>query len=202
MPRPRCGNDPRAQLTDGDRRAVETFKAYLADRAALRDRIAEALIRWTYRGQDPDPETGILDSVRANAYSRADAVLAVLPPSVDQAAVLREAADKYATLMDQNEAYELAEHGSIDHESRIQYEAVRDVVTGLRRMANEAQPAEQPTVDALARMLSAADVEINHGDYPTYDTLAESGQKQYRQAARYLLQRLHITTKPGAEAQP
>lgn len=75
----------------------------------------------------------------------------------------------------------------------------------LRRMADEqpaeAQPSQQPTVETLARMLSAADVEINHGDYPTYDTLAESGQKQYRQAARYLLKRLHITTKPTAEAQ-
>jgi hypothetical protein len=47
-------------------------------------------------------------------------------------------------------------------------------------------------------MLSAADVEINHGDYPTWDDLAESGQKQYRQAARYLLTRLHITERAPA----
>jgi hypothetical protein len=26
----RCGNNPRVQLTDGDREAVEEFKAYLA----------------------------------------------------------------------------------------------------------------------------------------------------------------------------
>src|SRR5690606_28906497 len=50
-----------------------------ADQTALRDRIAEALMRWTERGNSPQyaamrrPET-----VRANAYSRADAVLAVL----------------------------------------------------------------------------------------------------------------------------
>src|SRR5690606_1268450 len=49
------------------------------DQTALRDRIAEALMRWTERGNSPQyaamrrPET-----VRANAYSRADAVLAVL----------------------------------------------------------------------------------------------------------------------------
>jgi hypothetical protein len=50
----------------------------------LRDRIAEALIAWTYRGKDPE-HGGILETVRANAYSRADAVLAVLPAPVDQA---------------------------------------------------------------------------------------------------------------------
>ncbi|MFF9310110.1 hypothetical protein ACF1BS_04280 [Streptomyces sp. NPDC014748] len=38
-----CGNDPRAELTDGDREAVAEFRAYLSRRAALRDRIAEAL---------------------------------------------------------------------------------------------------------------------------------------------------------------
>lgn len=35
QPRPaRCGNDPRAQLTDGDRQAVAEFRQYLADRKA------------------------------------------------------------------------------------------------------------------------------------------------------------------------
>jgi hypothetical protein len=50
----------------------------------LRDLITEALIAWTYRGKDPE-HGGILETVRANAYSRADAVLAVLPAPVDQA---------------------------------------------------------------------------------------------------------------------
>jgi hypothetical protein len=48
-----------------------------AGQAGLRDRIAEALIAWTYRGKDPE-HGGILETVRANACSRADAVLAVL----------------------------------------------------------------------------------------------------------------------------
>lgn len=48
----------------------------------LRDRIAEALVSWTYRGKDPE-YGGILETVRANAYSRADAVLAVLPAPAD-----------------------------------------------------------------------------------------------------------------------
>jgi hypothetical protein len=33
VPRPRCGNDPRAQLTDGDRQAIADFRAYLTRRA-------------------------------------------------------------------------------------------------------------------------------------------------------------------------
>ena len=49
------------------------------DRSALRDRIAEALMRWAERNNDPQ-YAAIRRSavVRANAYSRADAVLAVL----------------------------------------------------------------------------------------------------------------------------
>jgi len=89
MTRPRCGNDPRAQLTDGDRQAIADFKAYLADRAA----------------------------------------------------VLRWAADQYAKLTDQNEAYD-REHGELDEDARLRHEVVRDVVTGLRRMADETPAAE------------------------------------------------------------
>jgi hypothetical protein len=51
------------------------------------------------------------------------------------------------------------------------------------------------TVEALAQLLSAADVEINHGDYPTWETLADSGTEEYRKAARYVLKRCRITTK-------
>ena len=38
---PPCGNNPNYRLSDGDRQAVAEFRAYLADRAALRDRPAE-----------------------------------------------------------------------------------------------------------------------------------------------------------------
>lgn len=34
MSGPRCGNNPNYRLSDGDRRAVEEFKAYLKRRAA------------------------------------------------------------------------------------------------------------------------------------------------------------------------
>ena len=68
-----------------------------ADRGALRDRIAEALIDWAYRSTDRK-YAGLRrdETVRANAYSRADAVLAVLPATVDRAAGLRRMADEAA----------------------------------------------------------------------------------------------------------
>src|SRR5690606_27145251 len=82
-----------AEMLSADAPAVSSaVVAPPTDQTALRDRIAEALMRWTERGNSPQyaamrrPET-----VRANAYSRADAVLAVLP-TTDRAAVLREAA--------------------------------------------------------------------------------------------------------------
>ncbi|WP_032761289.1 hypothetical protein, partial [Streptomyces alboviridis] len=56
-------------------------------------------------------------------------------------AVLREAADQYAKLTDQNEAYD-REHGELDEEARLRHEVVRDVVAGLRRMADETADAE------------------------------------------------------------
>lgn len=66
--------------------AVPVAAPTTTEQTALRERIAEALVSWTYRGKEPDPETGMLETVRANAYSRADAVLAVLPAPADRAA--------------------------------------------------------------------------------------------------------------------
>jgi hypothetical protein len=120
-------------------------QAPATDQAALRDRIADILAaadgwKWApgFKAQSPTWH---------GYQERAAAVVAVLPAPTDPAAVLREAADQYARLVDQNEAYELAEHGEIDHESRLQYEAVRDVVTGLRRMAVEAAVPGRPGDD-------------------------------------------------------
>jgi hypothetical protein len=67
-------------------RAVSSASpAPATDGDTLRERIAEALIEWAYRGKNPE-HGGILETVRANAYSRADAVLAVLPAPTDQTA--------------------------------------------------------------------------------------------------------------------
>ncbi|MEI5100340.1 hypothetical protein RB200_19655 [Streptomyces sp. PmtG] len=102
-----------------------------ADRADLRDRIAEALIAWTYRGKDPE-HGGILETVRANAYSRAAAVLAVLPPPADRAAVLNKAAARYEAMLAK---------ANTGQDPRY-WTAVRDVTLGLRRMADEAQQGD------------------------------------------------------------
>lgn len=43
--RPVCGNDPRAEITDGDRTAVEDFRHYLLARATAMDALPAALAR-------------------------------------------------------------------------------------------------------------------------------------------------------------
>lgn len=64
-----------------------TEAAAPAGQAALRDRIAEALLQWAERNNDPKyAPIRRPDTVTANAYGRADAVLAVLPTSADWAA--------------------------------------------------------------------------------------------------------------------
>lgn len=100
------------------------------DRANLRDRIAEALISWTYRGKDPE-HGGILATVRANAYSRADAVLAVLPEPADRAAVLSTTERdmlRYALDLAQEQMFSRGDEFTEDDQA---------AVDRLRRMAGE-----------------------------------------------------------------
>src|SRR5690606_17324987 len=121
-----------------------------ADQAALRDRIAEALMRWTERGNSPQyaamrrPET-----VRANAYSRADAVLAVLPPT-DRAAVLREAA---ALLHQRASSIDALSSSDFGEEARAVGELAEAAET-LRRMADET--ATEPPQPSLRERHRAA----------------------------------------------
>ncbi|WP_329141026.1 zinc finger domain-containing protein [Streptomyces sp. NBC_00670] len=77
--------------------------------------------------------------------------------AVVRAAALREAADQYAQLTDQNEAYDRA-NGELNEDARIRHETVRDVVAGLRRLADE-----QPTPDALARVRTVLETEAVAG---------------------------------------
>jgi hypothetical protein len=127
-----------------------------ADQTALRDRIAEALMQWAEGNNSPKytsmrrPET-----VVQNAYSRADAVLAVLPSSgcltpeytdgpchclscdpaahrTDRAAVSREAEAELYVL--------LRKAGEPRHEAQALIDRHRDEVlhrAELRRMADE-----------------------------------------------------------------
>lgn len=94
MPRPRCGNDPRAQLTDGDRQALADFRAFLTARAQEKTMATdqtrppistrEAEIRRTYADWPVQTTVhfllGLIDQERA---ARA----------TDQANAFREAAD-------------------------------------------------------------------------------------------------------------
>jgi len=160
------------------------------DQAALRDRIAHALITRIKQSVIPEPwRPGQIGSIfAATEFDLADAVLAVLPEPADRVAVLREAADdcdeaggKYASralnehaaaafdLMEyfQRKANEveyaatlcdfaacepggepcstherLMAHAEGDHELCAPDCGTPD--TELRRMADEAQPAEDP----------------------------------------------------------
>jgi hypothetical protein len=77
-----------ARLHDPD--AAPAVQAPAADRAALRDRIAAAIIE-----SDGVPSFEFAARLhRQAAFREADAVLAVLPAPTDRATVLREAADR------------------------------------------------------------------------------------------------------------
>ncbi|MFE2457546.1 hypothetical protein [Streptomyces sp. NPDC059402] len=133
MTGPACGNNPNHRMSDGDRRVVEDFKAYLAVQAA----VAKTLYGFT-----PLPEISweeAPESDRARFRRRAAAVLAVLPATTDQtaapSAVVRKTLRRWAYAAGHIES-EL--DGAVDR----MYELVtRDV---LRRMADETQPAETP----------------------------------------------------------
>jgi hypothetical protein len=81
------GMDPVRCPGAGEQAAAPAVQAPAADRAALRDRIAEAIQGLNEGGTlaDLDEEVDVL--------ALADAVLAVLPTPVDRAAVLRDAAE-------------------------------------------------------------------------------------------------------------
>jgi hypothetical protein len=151
----RCGRDDvdMPQLTMDDPRTIAAVAASVAcqqpavsvvppatNQTALREQIAEALVSWTYRGKEPDPGPGILETVRANAYSRADAVLAVLPAPADRAAVLRWAADELGRMDYDTDSHDYG------------YDTYRDAWNGgvmdgadlLRRLAAVAPHAETP----------------------------------------------------------
>jgi hypothetical protein len=124
-------------MSDGDRQAVEDFKAYLTARAALRDRIAEALYAHDHPSHlVPLNETGMEPAYRKSA----DAVLAVLPAPTDRAAVLRGAADRMVTEVQQTMR-------TTPGDARLP--GLLAAIEGLRRMADEAQPAEAETEDPL-----------------------------------------------------
>jgi hypothetical protein len=186
--------EPQPAALDQARAALEPFSVI----TGFTDRLErfEAAVRANERATPPQP----MDDDQARA------VLAPLEAKVRElrareraghrSAALRDAADQYATLADQNEAYELAEHGSIDNESRLQLEAVRDVAAGLRRMADEAQ-AETEAQPARHRWY----VETRDG---TADQWAPGTRYTERRDAvdrHAVLTRHHPTWKDGTPAE-
>ncbi|MFH9013995.1 hypothetical protein ACH4C6_21770 [Streptomyces sp. NPDC017943] len=105
------------------------------DRAALRDRIAEALyalmLRNGWDGERTEPVVREMDLVL-------EAVLAELPAPVDRAAVLREAAQHLYTALFPAVYDDMGQKAA---------EGVNRAASELRRMADEAQPAEVPARD-------------------------------------------------------
>src|SRR5690242_17208519 len=100
-----------------------------ADRAALRDRIAEALTPFFANFSSED-------SARVNAGEAADAVLAVLPAPVDRAAAIRADAFKAA-------ANYVRGHSADERYGKASISTALCAVSDeLRRMAAEAQQPE------------------------------------------------------------
>ncbi|MFD8970512.1 hypothetical protein ACFV0C_36920 [Streptomyces sp. NPDC059568] len=121
--------------------AVRTAAGQPADRAAVRQHIAEAFARYDWN------VAPAFRSVNPNAdhYGLADAVLAVLPEPVDGAAVLREAAD-----------YLLARCPYLGRDDALR-KCPCVAVEELRRLADEAQ---QPTTDDACRPVEVDGVPV------------------------------------------
>lgn len=117
-----------------------------ADQTALRERYAAVICEAgdTAYGNRPF-YAAITDAVIALAAADRAAV---------RAETLREAADRYTKLADENEAYD-REQGGLDEKARLQHETVRDVAAGLRRLAAEPAAAVLPAIVDRADALRA-----------------------------------------------
>ncbi|MCM8548940.1 hypothetical protein [Streptomyces sp. STCH 565 A] len=97
---PACGNNPGHPMSDGDRRVVDDFQAYLAQRATIRDRVADTLRPWLPGADEADvahAATAVLNFVLREAAASIDATFT--GPGVDRsvrhaATLLRRIADE------------------------------------------------------------------------------------------------------------
>jgi hypothetical protein len=141
--------------TDEDQAAVTSLRRLLtaaqptpapappaADRAGLRDRIAEAFARYDWN------VAPVFRAVTPNTdhYGLADAMLAVLPPAADRATVLREAADALTAVIAADKARFPARS-----DGRAALGGAREIVLGLI-----GEPGTDPTPADRAAVLREA----------------------------------------------
>jgi hypothetical protein len=155
MTEPRCGNDPRAQLTEGDRQAVESFKARLALQAAAKPYIDRAM--WT----DGDPLMEVIavtlwercardDQEMPQAVCDDPRTIAAFAAAVVQASTeMRTPADWDALVRD---ADRLRHDGEALH---ARAEELDEQLAALRRQVSE--PADRAAVlrEAAQRLYTA-----------------------------------------------
>jgi hypothetical protein len=142
-------DDPRNIAAAAVAAVSSVGQAPATDHTALREQIAEALMRWAERGNDPQYASIRRPSVvRENAYSRADAVIAVLPELADRAAVRCSSCEHEAQYHDADgRCWFTVEQGVPE----------RDAVCScqLRRMAVEAAVPGRTTDETRADTLAA-----------------------------------------------
>lgn len=190
---PACGNNPNYRMSDGDRQAVADFRAYLAHRAALRDRIAEVL--WPLTDWDGD---------QLNAEAAADAVLAVLPPRADRGAVIAATVRACATHI--RERY--SDMWTADAADSLELNAARiergEPTNLQRRMADETAPTEAQAAEDPARIDRLRPEVFEHASIESIDAQIRRAQRQQcrwgnRERTLAILRQARVTQKEHGE---
>jgi hypothetical protein len=148
--------------------AAVSAVAPATDQTALRDRIAEALYAHDHPGHlVPLNETGMEPAYRESA----DAVLSVLPASVDRADVYAEVADRLAADAEQGE-----KEGFTRIYRRSAAKQVREWGDELRRMAAESVPADTGPADGETRHVGGVAEDCPACSTQGIDTLSYPGE--------------------------
>jgi hypothetical protein len=133
MPRPRCGNDPRAQLTDGDRQAIADFRNFLTRRA--QEKTMSELSRKAFLAAATVGDH--LAEQEQAATAKAEAALA---PLEAKARALREQRDAEHRAEVLRQAAEEIDRTELPQDQVDMFDnGARWATSLLRRMADEAQ---------------------------------------------------------------
>lgn len=138
VPRPRCGNDPRAQLTPGDAQAIADFRAYLTRRA--QEKTMSELPRKVFLAETAAVNEHLAEQEQ-QATAKAEAALAPLEAKARALQQQNDARLRAAVLREAAEVAVRAALGCGDSETG-QYAAsvAAGIARELRRLADEAQP--------------------------------------------------------------